>query len=189
VYYELAKGLGKASQGSTGMMVSWAVGQVTVKNCVLYVADTTQASRYAMCGTGSDALGTFVNNIVLGTSTFHTTIDDLGVDTLGFNGNWWLGNTKKTYTWSDLFYLEAGALATNVRSVKETAATFDTNVWDMKSFTAVKNGRPIMIKGCSVFVKEKEKDEGDDDDIVIEESKEDKNDKLISADKNWENIN
>lgn len=187
VYYELSKGLGKVSQGSTGMMVSWAVGQVTVKNCVLYVADMTQATRYAMCGTGSDALGTFVNNIALGMSSFHMTIDDLGVDTLGFNGNWWLGNTKKTYEWSDLFYLEAGALATNVRSVKETAATFDTAVWDMKSFTAIKNGRPIMIKGCSVLVQEKE--EGDNEDVVIQEDKDDKNDTLIGADKDWENVN
>ncbi|MBE5751471.1 MAG: hypothetical protein E7357_03575 [Clostridiales bacterium] len=188
VYYELAKGLGKASQGSTGMMVSWAVGQVTVKNCVLHVADTSQATRYAMCGTGSDALGTFANNLVLGMKSFHTKIDDLGVDTLGFNGNWWLGDTKTAYEWRDLFNLEAGALATNVRSVQETAATFDTGVWDMSGFKASKNGRPIMIKGCSVLLQEKDDGNDGNDDIVTEEYQDDKQDILLGADKEWGNI-
>lgn len=181
VYYEFTKGLGKQSQGSTGMMVSWAVGQVTVKNCVLHVADTSQATRYAMCGTGSDALGTFANNLVLGMKSFHTTIDDLGVDTLGFNGNWWLGDTKTAYEWRDLFNLEAGALATNVRSVQETASSFDTNVWDMSGFKANRKGRPTLIKGCSVIVKEQEN-------IVTEEDQDDKKDILLGADKEWENI-
>ena len=110
-------------------------------------------------------------------NSFHMAIDDAGKDTLGYNGNWWVGDKSFVPSWRDLFQLTAGEKATSVQSVKETMATFDKTVWDTSGFGANKNGRPTLIKGCSVNVVKQEQ--------IEYEFEEDKYDRLLGADKEW----
>lgn len=146
VYFNFTEGLGGASAGSTGVMVSWATS-ITVKNCVVYTQYVANQGRCAMGGTRSDATSIFANNLVVGQSNFYyvATLNNLGSD-----GNWWIGNKKKVPEWKELFTLKADAAATNVSSVEDVVKTFDEKIWDMSEFGADKAGRPKLRNGCSM---------------------------------------
>lgn len=158
VYFELTKTLGISSSGQTGIIASWATGATLIKNCVVNVTTIEQAQTktYAMCGTGAKTTVVLSNNFVLGMQSFHQGITGDSGDTKGkdkklkgYNGNWWLGDSKALHSWNELFALEAEENATDVRSPETVANSYDPSVWDMSNFGADKDGRPMMIKGCS----------------------------------------
>ena len=117
-----------------------------VSNCVLQILDAGKETDYALdCSLTGTITSSVKNCFAIGVSRFYSKMTDGGE--LGSSGCWWLGNGK---TWADLISEPAGSNASNVLSVEQTKATFNNTVWDMSKFNANDNGRPELIKGCSI---------------------------------------
>lgn len=135
-----------ASDGLTmGALVCYGGSKTKITNCV---ADIQIKSRdkyhiYPLVGTGTS--GTTKNNLCIGTDRCSKSILP-DKKYYGTYGNWWAPTTE----WNALFALSAGEKATNVQSLLDTIASFDSNIWDMSAFGAETNGRPTLKKGCSV---------------------------------------
>ena len=141
VYFELRCNL-KSDSFAPGALICWGSGGVNVSNCVVSVNDPEYRTK-ALNGAGAKAAGTFVNNLAIGVAFIEEEIRD---SQFGQNGNWW----TNTRNWQEIFWQEAGNAATNVRSLSQALATFDKNIWDMSGFGEEQNGRPVLIKGCSI---------------------------------------
>ncbi|MBQ8322963.1 MAG: hypothetical protein IJX91_03240 [Clostridia bacterium] len=141
VYFELTCNL-KSDAFAPGALICWGSNSVNVSNCVVSVNDPEYRTK-ALNGAGAKTAGTFMNNLAIGVLYIEEEIRD---SQYGQNGNWW----TKTLAWQDIFWQEAGGEAVNLCSLEQTLSTFDANVWDMSEFASTKEGRPILIKGCSV---------------------------------------
>lgn len=105
---------------------------------------------YMIKGKG-DAKGTYKNILAIGNKASYAFDFKEGKDNttrLGFNGNYWM--VGDAADWKTLFTLTAGTAATAAQSIKQTVSTYDPTIWNMEDFGAEKDGRPALIKGCSV---------------------------------------
>lgn len=141
VYFELTCNL-KSDSFAPGALICWGSNSVNVSNCVISVSDSEYRTK-ALNGAGAKNAGTFMNNLAIGVSYMEEEIRDAQY---GQSGNWW----TNTLAWQDLFWQEVGEKATNFISLEETLKSFDSKIWDMSDFGSAKDGRPILIKGCSI---------------------------------------
>lgn len=137
-----------ANWGTDKSVLSVSFGNgVKVSNCVIKSNDEGAEVDYAIDSglTGSSITSSVKNCFALGAARFYKQM--IAASACGSSGCWWLGDGK---TWADLLTAKAGVSASNVLSVEQTIATFDTDVWNMSKFNNTDNGRPQLIKGCSI---------------------------------------
>lgn len=134
-----------------GAFICWGYNSY-VANCVadIQVVKDIGSVVYMIKGKG-DAKGTYKNILAIGKNAsyaFDFTNGKNNETRLGFNGNYWM--VGDAAAWKTLFTLTAGTAATAAQSIKQTVSTYDSTIWDMENFGAEKDGRPVLIKGCSV---------------------------------------
>ena len=136
-----------------GALVALGQEKTIISNCVVEANDQinkTYSDGYYTCGIqggSGDATNRFENNLALGVFRIDRGIGyDGGNKSRGLNGNWFASANEGT-AWSDLFKVTYKKDLLNLRSLTETIATFNTDVWDINSQLSQ---RPSLKNGCSI---------------------------------------
>ena len=128
-----------------GAFICWGYDSY-VANCVADIQLVKEGTLYMIRGKGDDK-GTYKNILAISNKANYAFNVKNSDAYLGFNGNYW---KRDTTDWKTLFTLTAGASATAAQSIQQTVSSYDSKIWDMSNFGADKDGRPTLIKGCSV---------------------------------------
>ena len=136
------------------VIIRYGNANTSLTNCVVDLVSTSTSGFSNLAAFSGEACGTVANNIAVGTLRGHFTVLQNGRNE-GQNGNWWCDKADRTSfaTASDiekLFSTPVGSNAINVKSVSETAETFDKQIWNTEKFNITDKELPSLIKGCSV---------------------------------------